>query len=217
MARNREDTKARILSAVGKLLAESGFNSLGINAIAREAGVDKVLIYRYFTDLPSLLRAFGQESNYLSRVLIPPEIENAESLPDGLINFLIYYQKELQERPITQEIMRWELTEHNELIRELIAVRYQVSGARLKFLDDKFGGIPTDPDMTAVMTILGAGIIYLILRSKISPAFSGLDFSTTEGWDRIDAALSKIIHAVMADGKGTASSTAQHSESVTHD
>jgi AcrR family transcriptional regulator len=217
MARNKEDTKSRILAAVGKLLAESGFNSLGINAIAREAGVDKVLIYRYFTDLPTLLRAFGQESNYLSGVFIPPEMKKAESLPDGLINFLIYYQKELQERPVTQEIMRWELTEHNELIKELIAVRYQVSEARLKFLDDKFGGMPTDPDMIAVITILGAGITYLTLRSKINPAFSGLDFSTTEGWDRIDAALSKIIHAVMADDEGTASSAVQHSESAPHD
>jgi AcrR family transcriptional regulator len=200
MARNRskEETKSRILQAVGRLLAESGFNSLGINAIAREAGVDKVLIYRYFTDLPTLLQTFGQEGDYLSPITIPPELENAESLTDGLFHLLTYFQKELQDRPITQEIMRWELTEKNELIRELIAVRYKISGERLKFLDDKFG-LPTDPDTTTIMTILGAGVIYLILRSKISPAFSGLDFSTAEGWERIDAAISTILHAVMAD------------------
>ena len=40
MARDKAETKARILAAVGKLLAESGFKSLGVNAIAREAGVD---------------------------------------------------------------------------------------------------------------------------------------------------------------------------------
>jgi AcrR family transcriptional regulator len=221
MVRNKENTKLRILQAVGKILAESGFNSLGINAIAKESGVDKVLIYRYFTDLPNLLQAFGQEGDYLSRVIIPPEIENANSLPDGLINLLTSYQKELQERPVTQEIMRWELTEHNELIQELIAVRYRVSEARLKFLSDKFGSIPTDPDMTAIMTILGAGVIYLILRSKISPAFSGLDFSTAEGWDRIDAALAKIIHAVMADAEtdveSTARPTEQASDAVSND
>jgi AcrR family transcriptional regulator len=196
--RDREGTKTLILQAVGKLLAESGYNKLGINAIAREAGVDKVLIYRYFTDLPTLLRTFGQEGDYLSPTTIPPELENAGSLAYGLFHLLTYYQKELQERPITQEIMRWELTENNELIRELIAVRYKVSGERLKFLDDKFG-IPQDPDMTAIMTILGAGVIYLILRSKISPAFSGLDFSIPEGWERIDAAISTILHAVLAD------------------
>jgi AcrR family transcriptional regulator len=218
MARNRskEETKSRILQAVGRLLAESGFSSLGINAIAREAGVDKVLIYRYFTDLPTLLQAFGQEGDYLSPIIIPPELENAESLTDGLFHLLTYFQKELQERPITQEIMRWELTENNELIRELIAVRYKVSGERLKFLDDKFG-IPPDPDMTTITTILGAGIIYLILRSKISPAFAGLDFSTAEGWERIDAAISTILHAVLTDAVPTDKSSEPKSDSLSPD
>ena len=41
MARDKAETKARILAAVGKLLAESGFKSLGVNAIAREAGVER--------------------------------------------------------------------------------------------------------------------------------------------------------------------------------
>jgi hypothetical protein len=31
MVRNKKDTKSRILTAVGKLLAESGFSSLGVN------------------------------------------------------------------------------------------------------------------------------------------------------------------------------------------
>ncbi len=198
MVRNKEDTKLRILQAVGKLLAESGFNSLGINAIAKEAGVDKVLIYRYFTDLPTLLQTFGREGNYLSETIIAPEVENAESLTEGLISWLMSFQKELEDRPITQEIMRWELTERNELTKELIEIRRQVSVDRLQFLSDKFG-LPPDKDVVAIVSVLGAAIIYLQLRSKISPAFAGLDFSTPEGWARIDATVSTIIHAVMAN------------------
>ncbi len=197
MARNKEDTKSRILQAVGKLLAKSGFNSLGINAIAKEAGVDKVLIYRYFTDLPTLLQTFGREGDYLSGMVIPPELENSESLADGLVNWLMYFQKELEERPITQEIIRWELVEGNELTKELRDIRRDIATERLKFFDDKFG-LPADQDTVAIMSILGSAIIYLQLRSKISPTFSGLDFSTVEGWSRIDAAISTIIYAVMA-------------------
>jgi AcrR family transcriptional regulator len=198
MARNKEETKSRILRAVGKLLAESGFNSLGINAIAKEAGVDKVLIYRYFTDLPTLLQTFGREGGYLSETVIAPEVENAESLAEGLVRWLVCFQKELEDRPITQEIMRWELTEKNDLIKELIDIRRQVSVERLKFLSDKFG-LPPDKDVVAIVSVLGAAIVYLQLRSKVSPAFAGLDFSTNEGWTRIDAAISTIIYAVMAD------------------
>jgi AcrR family transcriptional regulator len=198
MARNKEETKSRILQAVGKLLAESGFSSLGINAIAKEAGVDKVLIYRYFTDLPTLLQTFGREGNYLSETIIAPEVENAESLSEGLVNWLMCFQKELEDRPITQEIMRWELTERNDLTKELMEVRRQISTERLKFLSDKFG-LPTNKDTVAIMSVLGSAVIYLQLRSKISPAFAGLDFSTAEGWERIDAAITNIIYAVMAD------------------
>jgi AcrR family transcriptional regulator len=197
MTRNKEETKSRILRAVGKLLAESGFNSLGINAIAKEAGVDKVLIYRYFTDLPTLLQTFGREGNYLSGITIPPELENSKSLADGLVNWVMYFQKELEERPITQEIIRWELVEANELTNELRDIRRNLATERLQFLSDKFG-LPDDQDIVTILTILGSAIIYLQLRSKISPTFSGLDFSTVEGWERIDAAISTIIHAVMA-------------------
>jgi hypothetical protein len=55
-SRDRAATEERILAAVGQVLARDGFGAIGVNAIAREAGVDKVLIYRYFGGLPELLR-----------------------------------------------------------------------------------------------------------------------------------------------------------------
>jgi AcrR family transcriptional regulator len=198
MVRNKEGTKLRILQAVGKLVAESGFNSLGINAIAREAGVDKVLIYRYFTDLPTLLRTFGQEGNYLASTSVPPGFDKIESLPELLSHALIFFQKELRDRPITQEIILWDLLEDNELTQELINVREQTRIARTKFFYDKFD-IPADQDVTALTTILGSGITYLILRSKNKSIYAGLDFSTEDGWERIESIVSKIIHAVVND------------------
>ena len=55
MPRDKEETKMRIVTAVGRQLAKGGFRDLGVNSIAKEAGVDKVLIYRYFGGLPLLL------------------------------------------------------------------------------------------------------------------------------------------------------------------
>jgi hypothetical protein len=198
MVRNKEGTKLRILQAVGKLVAESGFSSLGINAIAREAGVDKVLIYRYFTDLPTLLRTFGQEGNYLASTSAPPGFDKIESLPELLSHALIFFQKELRDRPITQEIILWDLVEDNELTQELIKVREETRVARTNFFYDKFD-IPADQDVTALMTILGCGITYLILRSKNKPIYAGLDFSTEDGWERLESIVSKIIYAVVSD------------------
>ncbi|MFO7645107.1 MAG: TetR/AcrR family transcriptional regulator, partial [Desulfosarcina sp.] len=62
--RDREATRELLVDAVGKLLAEKGFTHLGVNAVARQAGVDKVLIYRYFGGLPGLIKAFGQEGDF---------------------------------------------------------------------------------------------------------------------------------------------------------
>lgn len=53
--RNRPATEDRIRSAAWRLLEREGLPSWGVNAVAREAGVDKVLLYRYFGGHEELL------------------------------------------------------------------------------------------------------------------------------------------------------------------
>ncbi|MGJ5676416.1 MAG: TetR/AcrR family transcriptional regulator [Nostochopsis sp.] len=201
MTRDKEETKARILAAVGKLLAESGFQQLGVNAIAREAGVDKVLIYRYFENLPSLLQKFGQEGDYwiTAEALIGDETTaDAESLADWMIYLLIRLLDDLKERPITQEIMRWELLEGNELTHELANVRDSMALDSLNFLKQKCS-FPKDQDIPAISAVLAAGIVYLVLRTKISKTFMGLDFSSPTGWERVEAAIASLIQSTVQD------------------
>lgn len=198
MARDKEETKARILAAVGKLLAESGFKQLGVNAIAREAGVDKVLIYRYFENLPSLLQTFGKEGNYwiTTQELIADEtVIDAESLADCMVLLLTRFMSDLQERPITQEIMRWELLQANELTHELATVRDQVAIDTLEFLKQKYS-FPPDQDIPAISAVLIAGIVYLVMRTKVSDTFLGIDFSSPIGWERIEKAIASILAAI---------------------
>ena len=60
LKRNRLDTEQKILRALQQVLLEQGFPAVGINAIARQAGCDKVLIYRYFDGLQGLLQTFSE-------------------------------------------------------------------------------------------------------------------------------------------------------------
>ncbi|XOV74734.1 MAG: TetR/AcrR family transcriptional regulator [Phycisphaerales bacterium] len=53
-----------MIRAVGTLLARDGFQGMGVNALAREAGVDKVLIYRYFGSLDTLIDRYCQEVDF---------------------------------------------------------------------------------------------------------------------------------------------------------
>ncbi|MBD2625036.1 TetR/AcrR family transcriptional regulator [Trichormus variabilis] len=199
MARDKEETKARILSAVGKLLAESGFKQLGVNAIAREAGVDKVLIYRYFENLPSLLRTFGKEGNYwitVAELIADETVFDDKSLADSMVLLLTRFLNDLQERPITQEIVRWELLEGNELTQELATVRDQVATESLEFLQQKYS-FPPDQDIPAISAVLIAGIVYLVLRTKVNDTFLGIDFSSPSGWQRIERAIASLLGAIV--------------------
>ncbi|HRW79035.1 MAG TPA: helix-turn-helix domain-containing protein, partial [Candidatus Sabulitectum sp.] len=55
--RDSEKTREAIMDALERILTREGFTGVGVNALAREAGVDKVLIYRYFGSLEGLLAA----------------------------------------------------------------------------------------------------------------------------------------------------------------
>jgi len=201
MARDKEETKARILAAVGKLLAESGFQQLGVNAIAREAGVDKVLIYRYFENLPSLLQTFGREGNYWMTVEAltgGTSPTDADTLADWMTLLLVRFMHDLQGRPITQEILRWELLEGNELTAELATIRDRMATESLEFLNEK-SPFPPGKDIPAISAVLIAGIVYLTLRSKSSKTFLGIDFSSTRGWQRIEAAIASLVQATIQD------------------
>ena len=62
MPRNRQQTASRIKQAAKSLLEREGFVGWGINAIARNANADKVLIYRYFNSLEGLLTEIISET-----------------------------------------------------------------------------------------------------------------------------------------------------------
>jgi AcrR family transcriptional regulator len=46
--KNKELTKRKLIDAVGEIFRTEGHAGLGINKVARIAGVNKKLIYRYF-------------------------------------------------------------------------------------------------------------------------------------------------------------------------
>ena len=56
--------RERILEAVGAMIMRDGLASIGVNALAREAGCDKVLIYRYFGDLDGVYAGFAAKSDF---------------------------------------------------------------------------------------------------------------------------------------------------------
>jgi AcrR family transcriptional regulator len=189
--RDRAETRKKILAAMGRLLERKGSTALGINAIAREARVDKVLIYRYFGGISELYHAFALEGNsfpsfdeiaggHLPELLRLPPPEMAKAM-------ILGFGRVLRRRPITKEMYRWELQERNELTEALAKERERVSMEWLALAPDMHG-----EDLAAVVSILVAGQIYLTLRSKTSDTYNGLDLTSESGWKRIENAVALL-------------------------
>ncbi len=62
--KDRNQTERRILDAVGTIVETEGFEAVGVNAVASESGVSKVLIYRYFGSIEQLLAKYLEDNDF---------------------------------------------------------------------------------------------------------------------------------------------------------
>jgi AcrR family transcriptional regulator len=197
--RDREATRARLIEAVGTLLARDGFKGLGVNAVAREAGVDKVLIYRYFGGLSELIVAFGREGNFWPSIkeLAGGDVEAYSRLPvtDQLSQLSRNFMNAIRTRPITQEILAWEMVERNELTAELETIR---ENTMMNFFDMFFPSTDTGPDIAAMGAIIGAGVSYLVSRARQISIYNGVNLNTETGWLRLEQAMDTMIRGLFA-------------------
>jgi len=196
--RDKQITSRRLISAVGSLLAKKGFKGIGVNAVAREAGVDKVLIYRYFGGLEGLIAAFGKEGDFWPSTLelAGGDLKKFSQMPldERLSVFASNFIDALRKRPLTQAIMAWEIIEPNGLTEELERIREQgiIEFFQMFFVEDQI-----QIDLQAIIMLIGAGTSYLVLRSKNIDLFGGLDLGSEQGWKRIEKAIETITHGVL--------------------
>jgi AcrR family transcriptional regulator len=197
--RDREATRARLIGAVGTLLAREGFKGLGVNAVAREAGVDKVLIYRYFGGLQQLIAAFGREGNFWPSIkeLAGGDVEAYSRLPvtAQLSRLSRNFMLAIRKRPLTQEILAWEMIERNELTAELEAIR---ENTMMNFFDMFFPSKDKGPDIAAMGAIIGAGVSYLVSRGRQISIYNGVDLQSEAGWQRLESAIDTMIRGLFA-------------------
>lgn len=76
--KNRQATEQLLLEAVNRLVEQDGFEGLGINAVAAQAGVSKMLIYRYFGSLNGLIAAYIRQYDFW--INVRPELPGRERL-----------------------------------------------------------------------------------------------------------------------------------------
>jgi AcrR family transcriptional regulator len=184
-AEQRASTEARIVAAVGELLAEKGFGAVGVNAVAKRSGCNKALIYRYFGGLDGVFRAYAEgEAFWPDLAELAAGTHDLTEEADLWKRVMRNYTSALRKRPLTVEILAWETMERNELTAVLEEIRERRG---LELLEHFAGGDP------AVAALLGAAVHYLLVRARKIRIYNGIDLQTDEGWEALLTAMDRLI------------------------
>ena len=198
LAKDRSATEKRILIAARTLLAEEGFQNFGINAVARKAGCDKQLVYRYFGGLDGLADAIGEDlANWVKEKV--PEDSGGRFLltyADLAQQLLILFLTALRQDPLMQRIIAWEMSDPSPFVRKMAEAR---SKGLATWIEKMRGSLkpPSGIDAPAINAIMIASCQHLVLASVASGSFAGMALQTEKDWDRVNQALGRIIQATL--------------------
>lgn len=191
---DRSAAAAAFVAAVGGLLAEQSFSALNVEALARRAGFNKALVYRYFGGLEGVVAAYAASDDFL-----PGTDELSEGVPkDGsgwsprqvLAQVLKNYAQSLRRRPASVQILLHGaacggvITEALEQGR-----RRRIQGIRddLGITDQSVG-----LDMDVVMALFLSAFLMLVAHEQrvnaVLDSPGGLPF-----WQRMEATIDSLM------------------------
>ncbi len=190
--RDKSRTKGKILKALEEVIEQSGADKIGVNLIARTAGVNKVLIYRYFGGVEGLMENYVKSGQFTTPVgdafiesYSSPHLSDRGDAWRQLMQTTI---SDLTSRKATRELIRWELATGKTLLTE-------VRNESAVNIVEKVGALSNSKDMHALLSVLTAGVYYLAAASDFREKMLDVELQTEEGWERISNAISDIISA----------------------
>lgn len=194
--RDRARTQDAILAAARQVLAESGFPGFGINAVARQAGCDKQLIYRYFGGLDGLVEAIGDDlaawvSASLAQSTGPAPASYGELVERLMLGFLASFRSDT----LVQKIAAWEIAATSPLVQRLSEARGR---ALAQWIASQRADLepPAGLDAAAINAMLIAALQHLVLSASAMGQFGGMRLDREEDWQRVEAAAIIMIRSI---------------------
>ncbi len=193
MERDREQTEEKLIAAVGRLIAEGGFEKLGVRRVADRAGVNKTLIYRYFGSLDGLIHAYMKKHDFW--------LKNAWERPDAsdVKSYLkAFYRRQIveyRENTVLKRWRRWELSSDKDLA---VQIREQREKNGVQFLNMMAEFAKFDKgQVQALSALLDAGIAYLAMLEENCRMYNGIDIRSEEGWRQIAEGIDTLIDLLV--------------------
>lgn len=199
-SRDKGRTKAAILAAARDQLAESGFQGFGINTVARRAGCDKQLIYRYFGGLEGLVDAIGLElATWVDDSLTPDTRSPPQTYRDLTERLILAFLDAFRANQLVQKITAWEVAEPSPLAARLAQARATALGA---WIARQRTGLepPAGVDAPAVNALLIAAVQHMVLSATTTGGFAGVALDREQDWNRIKTVIVNIIDGFYGPG-----------------
>ena len=187
--KDREATEKTLLLAIGELVAEKGFEHLGVNTVAARAGTSKVLIYRYFGSLDGLIAAYIRKHDFW--IAYRPELPKKKHLATFLKQMFRSQIERLRNDTTLKRLYRWELSGNNALIAELRSQR-EATGVWLVEAVSQLTGRPR-AEVAVLATLISASVSYLALLEESCPTYNGIPLQQPAGWELYAAGIDALI------------------------
>lgn len=193
--RDKSRTKAKLIRAIGKIIKTRGFQQLKVTYVAKTAGVDKKLIYEYFGSVENLVNEYLRKQDYGSSAQ-QIDFSKTDFLDSGkeysktlIANMLEALSKNKELR----QIIIWELSESNEMLRKLSDHREELgmilfNKVMLPYFKEN------EKKYRAILAILISSAYYLSLHAESNGSlFAGLDIRQNDDRQAINDAVNDII------------------------
>lgn len=196
--KDKESTKQKLLTAVGTILYKDGFEKIGINAVANEAKVSKILIYRYFGSLDDLIVEYLSQNDFWINFSVDlPKDDNLKEFLKEIFRKQILLMKEDK---LIGRLHRWELSTNNSVIEKL-RLKREAKGITLITIISQLMQHPQE-EVAALATILSSSITYLAMLGEHCPMYNGIDLQSEQGWKQITKGTDMLIDVWYDNRKG---------------
>lgn len=201
--RDRKATEEAIVAAFEAVLLRDGVAGLGVNAVANEAGINKVLIYRYFQDLPGLARHWASNSSFwpseLELIANDPEKFDQLEVRERVVSVLCNYLGSIRARPQTVEMLAGELTAPNDITRALADGMAAPGRGVSEYIKPETADKDIGDRVWKLIFVVTALTAFMSVRERSNPVFLGFDLTQDDSWDFLRETVAEIAAAYLKD------------------
>jgi AcrR family transcriptional regulator len=138
-----EERREQLLDVTKRMVVERGFHAVSIEAVAREAGITRPIVYGHFRDLRGLLEALVERESLRALSQLPERY-------DDLLAALTAYLEAVRSDPDTWKLVLVPQEGAPQLLHERIAIGREAVIGRLARALPAGSNLP-DPELSAHM------------------------------------------------------------------